>query len=290
MSIMNPLENVDSSTIIKNRQEFFRLLLIYGLVSIVVIVMAFPLLWVFRSSFTPSSQLFQRPPPLVPADLTLVHYRALLNETNYLQYLQNSLFVAITTSVVSTIAATMAAYSLTRFRYPLRGKMATSLLVLYLLPPIMLVVPLFITFKFLGLNNTLIGVALGHITYALPFTVWFLRAYFESIPITYEEAAMCEGASRFQAIRKVVLPIGLPGIVTAALFSFTVSWNDYLFAFTFISSNNKRTLTLALNQFAGTKGLNWGVLMATAVLIALPPLIAIVFVRKHLLEGFGIAS
>lgn len=272
------------------QRVFFKKLAIYGLASVSVIIMAFPLLWMFLSAVKPPNQLFATPPNVLSPELTLDHFETMWYELGYATYMWNSLWVAVLTTVVTTVTASMAAYSLTRFDFPWSDKMAKSVLVLYLLPPIMFVIPLFLIFRQLNLNNTLIAVALAHITYALPFSIWLLRAFFESLPTTYEEAAMVEGASRLRAIRSVVLPLSVPGIATIAIFAFTVSWNDYLFALTFISSDSIRTITLALGMYQGSDAQQWGPLVAISVFISIPPLIAILFIKDYLLEGFGIAN
>jgi len=267
-----------------------RMLSIYGLVSISVIIMVFPIFWMFLSSVKPPNELFATPPSLIPTEVTFEHFETMWIDMGYGAYMVNSLLVALVTTAVTTITASMAAYSLTRFDFPGADKMAKSVLVMYLLPPIMFVIPLFLIFSQLNLNDTLIAVALGHITYALPFSIWLLRAFFESLPSTYEEAAMVEGASRIRAIRSVVLPLSVPGIATIAIFAFTVSWNDYLFALTFISSDSLRTLPLALGTYQSSDASQWGVLVAISVLTAIPPLAAILFIKDYLLEGFGIAG
>jgi len=266
------------------------MLSIYGLVSISVIIMVFPIFWMFLSSVKPPNELFATPPSLIPTEVTFEHFETMWIDMGYGAYMVNSLLVALVTTAVTTITASMAAYSLTRFDFPGADKMAKSVLVMYLLPPIMFVIPLFLIFSQLNLNDTLIAVALGHITYALPFSIWLLRAFFESLPSTYEEAAMVEGASRIRAIRSVVLPLSVPGIATIAIFAFTVSWNDYLFALTFISSDSLRTLPLALGTYQSSDASQWGVLVAISVLTAIPPLAAILFIKDYLLEGFGIAG
>lgn len=263
---------------------------IYILIAIVLLAMVFPVAWLAITSIQPFQGIFAFPPELSVEEITFERYVELWTTTDIPLFLRNSIMVAISTMIVTTIVSVMGAYSLTRFRYPRRKQIANSILLTYMVPPIMLIVPLFVTFKFMNLTNTLIAVAIAHITYSLPFSLWFMRAFFESIPTTYEEAAMCEGASRLQAVWYTVLPLSIPGIATIAIFSFTVSWNDYLFAFIFLTENSKFTLPVAAAQAASAAGTPWTTIVTIAMIIAIPPLIAIALILNHLLEGFGVAG
>jgi ABC-type glycerol-3-phosphate transport system permease component len=259
---------------------------LYASVVLIVAIVAFPLFWMIASSFKPRTELYAFPPTFFPAIPTFANYIELLTKTSFSTYFKNSLIVAAGATILSMVIGSLGGYALSRFRYP--GFRAFSLLTLlaYMLPSIMLVIPLYVTIGNLGLVDTLESLIITNTTFTLPFALWLMRAYFATIPIELEEAAMIDGATRFQAILKVIIPLGLPGIVSTSIFAFTHSWNEYLYALVFIHSDSLRTLPPGMGTFIQMDSVyQWGVLMAGSVLITIPVLIFYMLVQRNLVSG-----
>ena len=190
-------------------------------------------------------------------------------------------------TVISIVISTLAAYSITRFRY--RGRMLVPYFSLlgYMVPSIILVFPLFMVMTRLGLTDSLWSLTLGYVSTTLPFCMWLLWAFFRGIPVELEEAALIDGASRLQVFREIVLPSALPGIIAAAIFSLIVSWNDYLFARVFMNSVDHSPLTVGVMLFFEGVHVDWGLMMASAVLMTVPMAVLFMLLQRHLVAGFG---
>ena len=261
---------------------------IYLYVSVILIVgiVAFPLFWMIASSFKPRTELYAFPPTFFPSIPTLENYFELLWKTSFTTYFKNSLIVAAGATVLSMVIGSLGGYTLSRFRYPGFRLFARVTLLSYMLPSIMLVIPLYITIGELGLVDTLESLIITNVTFTLPFALWLMRAYFSTIPIELEEAAMIDGATRFQALMRVVIPLALPGIVSTSIFAFTHAWNEYLYALVFIHSDSLRTLPPGMGTFIQMDSVyQWGVLMAGSVLITVPVLIFYMLVQRNLVAG-----
>jgi ABC-type glycerol-3-phosphate transport system permease component len=192
----------------------------------------------------------------------------------------------ISTAIVVILGAA-AAYSLTRYRYRGRNAIAKLLLLAYMFPPIILIVPLFIFAHSLALTNSRIGVSLSYISFSLPYAIWILRAFFQGLPIELEHAAWIDGASRSQGLIYIVIPSALPGIIATAIFTFIVAWNDFLFASVLISVDRLKTLPVGINDFFHMAVVDWGLIMAAGVMITIPAVVFFVAVQQYLVEGWG---
>lgn len=261
---------------------------IYLYVSVILIVglVAFPLFWMIASSFKPRNELYAFPPTFFPLVPTFDNYLELLFKTSFATYFKNSLIVAAGSTLLSMVVGSFGGYALSRFRYRGFRTFARLTLLTYMLPSIMLVIPLYVAISDLGLVDTLESLIITNTTFTLPFALWLLRAYFATIPVELEEAAMIDGATRFQALLKVVVPLALPGIVSTSIFAFTNSWNEYLYALVFIHSDTLRTLPPGMGTFIQMDSVyQWGVLMAGSVLITIPVLIFYMIVQRNLVVG-----
>lgn len=253
-----------------------------------VLLIGFPLLWMISTALKPNDETFAIPPTLIPAHPTLDQFRRLLTETPFLTYFGNSVIVALSTTALVIVIAVAGAYGLVRFRFPGRALVAHLVLFTYMLPAVVLLLPLYLMLSRLGLANSLAGLVLAYTTFALPFALWLLRSFLAGIPIDLEQAAMIDGASRLAAFIEVVLPQALPGIISTALFSFILSWNEYLYALVFINVDDRKTLPPGvLTMLNQNQNIEWALLMAASVLMAVPVLICFAFLQKHLTRGFG---
>jgi len=231
---------------------------------------AFPFFWMLSTSLKESSEVFASPPTLVPRHLTLGNFARLLTETNFATYFGNSLTVSFATVVLTLGVSAVGAYGLTRFRFPGRETIAALILLTYMFAPIMVIIPFYILVKQLGLVNTHLALVLSYTTFCLPFCLWLLRAFFQSVPLELEEAALVDGAHRGRAVWHVVLPLALPGIIAAGIFTFILAWNDFLFALVLISSDELKTLPVGVNDLFNATIVDWGMIMAAGVMITLP--------------------
>lgn len=254
----------------------------------VVLVITFPLLWMVSTALKPHAETFAVPPTLLPVHPTTEHFVRLLVETPFLTYAANSVAVGLMTTGLVITVAIAGAYGLVRFHFPGRDAIAHLVLFTYLLPAVVLLLPLYLTISALGLANSLFGLVVAYTTFCLPFALWLLRSFLASIPVDLEEAAMTDGAKRLQAFVDVVLPQALPGIISTALFSFILSWNEYLYALVFINVDDRKTLPPGvLTMLNQNQNVEWALLMAASVLMTLPVLIFFSFLQRHLTRGFG---
>ncbi len=269
-------------------RSFLRALLRNLFAWAVVLLIASPLAWMLLTSLKPQSELFAMPPVLLPDDVTFEHYRRLLTETPFLTYLKNSTLLAAGTTALVIVVATLGAHSLVRFSYPGRERLAKLVLFTYLLPSVVLVLPLYFVMVAAGLVNTLFSLVIAYTTFALPYALWLLRSFMAAIPDDLEAAALVDGASRMQAFVDVILPQALPGIISTALFTAILAWNEYLFALVLVNSDEVRPLTTGvMNMLITSFNIEWSLLMAASVMMSVPLLVVFVFLQKYLTRGFG---
>lgn len=262
--------------------------LFYMLVIAAATVMGFPLYWMVISSFKPPSELYRIPPGLVPETWTLSNYADLFVQTNFPLYFWNSLVVAVGATALSLVVGSLGAYALSRFRFWGLGAFSLATLACYMLPEVLIVIPLYVYVVHLGLANSLLSLIIANTAFTLPLTLWFMRSYFAAIPASLEESAMIDGCTRFQAMRRVTLPLVLPGIVSVGVFSFNHAWNEYLFALVFTSSESTKVLSLGLATWIAQDNIySWGMLLAAAVLVTIPVVIFYLLVQRRLISGLS---
>lgn len=260
---------------------------LYATVMTVCLVVSFPVLWALLSSVKVKEEMFAFPVKVLPSSVTVQHYQLLWSTTQFFQFFVNSCVVALGTSVVSVAGAALAAYSLTRFSFPGQGHVARGILVCYMLPPILLSVPLFILFRSLGIINTRLGLMGAHVAAVLPFLIWLLWGFFRAIPREIEEAAKIDGAGRLRVLLAVFVPVALPGIVAAMVFAFIVSWAEYLFASVMVTREEVMTLPVFIALISGRDILRWDLILAATGVITIPVIAAVILFQRLLLEGFA---
>lgn len=260
----------------------------YVLMVVLVLLMSLPLFWMFISSMKPDSESMSYPPTILPETWTFEAYRNLFTVSAFGTYLRNSIIVASISTVAVIAIALCAAYALSRFNFRLLRGLGEISLFAYMIPPILLLVPIARIVSNLGLANNLAALTLIYTASQLPFGLWILRSYVNGIAIDLEQAAMVDGATRFMAFRHVVIPQTWPGIISTAVFTFNASWSEYLFASTLMTSPSRVTLspglTLLLNQ---TGVYSWAMLMAGSVVMVLPVILLFIVAQKRLVSGMG---
>jgi multiple sugar transport system permease protein len=260
-----------------------------GFASIIVFLWAtFPFWWMLLTSLKPSTEALKYPPTFLPKNPTLSNYGYLFKETNYLVYFKNTILTSLPATLMSLFLGSLAAYGLSRFKFMGSRYIPTFSLICYMLPRILLVLSLYGVFKMFNLIDTHISISILHMTFCLPYSLWLLRSYFNSIPIDLEEAAQIDGSTRLQCLTKIVLPLALPGMISTFIFVFIISWSDYLYSLIMISTDLKKTLTLGIvtSLTSHTAVSSWGALMAAGVVMTLPIMILFVFIQKWVVSGF----
>lgn len=262
-----------------------------SIASIVSLVVAFPLIWMVLGSFKSRGEIYRVPPSLFPRKLTLEGYRLLAYYTDFPVWFRNSLIVAMTAALLAVVIGGITVYTVTRFRFVGGRAFTYSILFTYMLPPILLVIPFFALWVKLHMADKLSSLVLSYVSFTLPFTLWMLRSYFESIPVDMEESAMVDGATRLQAFRLITIPLALPGIIATFIFTFILAWNEYLFALVLLSSESNKTVSLGIASLIGTKALfSWGMLNAAGVLGTVPVLVFFILVQRWLVAGFTVGA
>jgi len=239
------------------------------------------------TSLKPSAEIFATPPRLVPAHPTLVNFARLFSDTSFLTFFRNSALVSLATVALTLGVSAPGAYGLTRFSFAGREKVAGLILTTYMFAPVMIIIPFYILVKQLGIVNTRLALVLSYTTFCLPFCLWLLRAFFESIPLELEEAALVDGAGRGRAVWHVVLPLALPGLIAAAIFTFILAYNDFLFALVLITSEELKTLPVGVNDLFNATIVDWGMIMAAGVMITVPAVLFFAAVQRYLVQGWG---
>jgi multiple sugar transport system permease protein len=251
-----------------------------------VVFLGFPLLWLFSTAFKSPFELTKIEPTLLPTNWTLDNFATALRQNQLPQALLNSLIVAVATAVITTLIALPAAYALARFRSKVRTVTIGWILVSQVFPFILIVIPVFIVLRNLGLIDSLAGLVLVYVVWSLPFTLWMLQGYVAAIPADLEEAAATDGASQVAILRQVIFPLLLPGLVATSMFAFISAWNEFFFALVIIQTPSLQTAPLLLARYVGAEGsVNLGPLAATALLTTLPSLIVFAIVQRKLISG-----
>jgi multiple sugar transport system permease protein len=264
-----------------------RLLLFHLPLWFFLIVTLFPFFWMFITSIKPNAELYNvRMNPLYVLKPTLEHFRYLMRETIFLTWAYNTLYVSILSTAISLVTGIMAGYALSRLRFRGAGGMAVGIFVTYLVPPTLLFIPLADVVRAFGLLDSPWSLILTYPTFLIPFSTWLLMGYFKTIPRELEECAMIDGATRLQAMVKIVLPLALPGILSAGIFAFTLSWNEFIYALVFLSSTNIKTIPVGVvSELIRGDVFFWGPLMAGALLGSVPVAIIYSFFVEYYVAG-----
>lgn len=252
--------------------------------SIIMIVLLFPFYWMGLTAIKPNDELINLDEnnPLWTWNPTLKHFKVLLFETDYPRWLWNTMSVAIGATILSLIASVFAAYAIVRLRYRGSNWVGAGIFLAYLVPPSILFIPLSTIIQQYGLFDTPFALILTYPTILIPFSTWLLMGYFKTIPFELEECALIDGATRWQILTQIVLPLAIPGLISAFIFCFTLCWNEYIYALTFISNADNKTVPVAIvTSFTDGDVYRWGSIMAGALVGSLPLVILYAFFVEH---------
>jgi multiple sugar transport system permease protein len=257
---------------------------VVSMVVLTLIVLG-PLYWVTISAFKGREEIIRSVPTWFPQTFTVDNFAQLFSSTQYPVFLTNSIIVGVSTTVVSLIVSLGAAYGLYRLRVPGSGKIAGVVLLSYMIPGTLLIVPLYRTLSGLGLINSYAGLVLVNVAFTAPFCTWLLRGFIFSIPGEIDEAAAIDGAGPVRTMLQIVLPLLMPGIATVGVYSFVYSWTEFVFASQFIVDDALKTLPIGLNAIVGQYTVNWGLVMAGTLFTLLPTVVLFLFVGKYFVGG-----
>lgn len=251
-----------------------------------VIFLGFPLLFLILTAFKTSKELISPNPTFLPSSLNFDNFVQAIDKANLVHAAGNSLIVAVSTTVIVTLISLPAAYALARFRTKLRGIATGWILLSQVFPFILIIIPLFLVLKQIGLVDSLLGLILVYTVWSLPFALWMLQGYIAGIPVELEEAGAMDGASRVRILRTIVLPLLAPGLVATSLFTFISGWNEFFFALVLIQDPALQTLPLTLARFVGAEGqVQLGQLAAASLIATLPSLIFFAIIQRRLTSG-----
>jgi multiple sugar transport system permease protein len=252
-----------------------------------------PLFWMVSTSLKPTEQIFQKPPVLFPTSIQVDSYRSILGlptnrpeiYINALLYLKNSLIIATATTLLTLVLAVPAAYAVSRFRFRGRSGFLLFLLVAQMLPSVLLVIPLFVMFKYLNIISQYASVIIADTALALPFAIIILRTSFLQIPNEIEEAAWIDGGSRLQVLWQIILPLIRAGLVAVGVFSFLIAWGEFVFALSFLQNQQLQPISIGVFQFVGMYKTQWDSMMAFSTLVAIPAVVAFLFLQRQFISG-----
>jgi multiple sugar transport system permease protein len=264
-----------------------RVVIVYIPLLVFLFVLLFPFYWMGITAFKPNAELLSRSGnPFWVIVPTLAHFKHLLFKTAYPDWMWNTILISTVSTFFSLAASVLAAYAIERLRYSGSRQVGLCIFLAYLVPPSILFIPLaYIVFQ-LGLFDTRWALMLTYPTFLIPFCTWLLMGYFRSIPYELEECALIDGASRLQILTKIVLPLAVPGLISAGIFAFTLSWNEFIYALTFISSSENKTVPVGvITELVEGDVYHWGALMAGALLGSLPVAVVYSFFVEYYVAG-----
>lgn len=269
----------------KKKIKYFNLI-IHGLILLYIAFLLFPLLWVVASSLKSTQEIYSGSPTILPQNISFDHYISVVNGQQVFNSMWNSVIVGVVSTIFVILLAVPSAYAMVRYKSIVNNGILGWILVSQIFPVILVMIPLYVLLRYIGLTDSLVGLTLIYVVWSLPFVLWMMHGYVKSIPIELEEAAVIDGANRSQVIFKVLMPLLLPAIGASALFAFISAWNEFFFAFVLMKSPALATLQVELARYTGMEGqARTGPLAAASVIATIPSIILFIFMRKWLTTG-----
>ena len=273
-----------------NSKRFLRLFLTYLALTVFAAIAVYPILQVVTISLRPADRLLSTSLEIVPDDASFKNYVDLFADRPFLLWMGNSIFVSLVVTLTGVVLAAMTGYAFSRFTFIGKKIGLLSLLTTQMFPATMLLLPLYIMLIKLGLINTYLGVITIYTATALPFTIWTMKGYYDTIPYSLEEAARIDGCNQFQAFYKIILPLAAPALVITALFSFMTAWAEYLVAAQILQDSSLWTLPLGLKSFESNMSTEWGLYGASSIIVTIPVVILFLALSKYLVSGLTLGS
>jgi len=269
-----------------NVKKYLSKATIHFLIIVYIVFLLFPLVWVVSSSLKSTPEIYSGSPTILPQQITFDHYISVIEGQQVFLTMWNSVIVGIVSTILVLLIAVPSAYAMVRYKSIINSGILGWILVSQIFPVILVMIPLYVLLRYMGLTDSLVGLTLIYVVWSLPFVLWMMHGYVKSIPIELEEAAVIDGANRTQVIFKVLMPLLLPAIGASALFAFISAWNEFFFAFVLMKSPALATLQVELARYTGMEGqARTGPLAAASVIATIPSIILFVFMRKWLTTG-----
>lgn len=265
-------------------------IILFTILAVITVMTLYPILTVVTVSLRPADKLLSTSLEIIPEDATFRNYVTLFTDRPFARWLLNSTLVAAAVTIFATALASTAGYAFSRFRFPGYKVGMSLLLITQMFPATMLLLPLFLMLAKLGLINSYIGLMVVYSATALPFTVWQMKGYYDTIPPELEEAAMLDGANRFKTFYLVILPLAAPALVITALFSFLTAWSEYVVAAQVLLTEDMYTLPIGLKQFQSSMTTEWGLYAAGSIVVSIPVIILFMKLSKWLVSGLTLGS
>lgn len=274
----------------KKNNQFVTRIASYGVLLTMTFLIIVPILWMISTSLKSEDAIWDTPIEIVPSEPTLHNFKNLWSTHPFLQYLENSLIVVCTSTLISVAISTFAGYGISRFKFRGRGVYMSFLLATQLFPSIMLLIPYYKIFMTLGLIDNISALIITYVSFTIPFCTWMMRGYFAGISKDLDQAASIDGAGRIRVFTSVILPIAWPGVAATAIYAFIAGWNEYLFAMAFINTDTRKTVSLGIGQLIGEYRILWGELMAGALYALVPMIIIFIFFNRYMVSGLSAGS
>ena len=272
------------------RRGWFGTTVSYLYLTVLAVFAAFPLVWILLSSIKGKGEITGDPTAFLPKSITFENYRIVLQQLNFTNNIANSIVIAGLTTVIAIVISALGAYGVVRF-FPKFGKKLTRVLITtYMFPPILLAVPYSIIMGKIGMMNNRLGLVIVYLSFSVPYAIWLLVGFFQTVPLDVEEAARVDGANKLVVFGKVVLPIVAPGIVAVAIYTFINAWNEFLYSLILMNSSSKMTVAVALKSLEGQEVLDWGVMMAASALVVIPSVVFFMLIQKKIAGGLAAGS
>lgn len=267
------------------RRKIIRHSAAYLALGVLIIIALFPYFWMITCAIRDQNEIFISPPKLWSSNVSLDSFERILTETKLPRYMLNSLITSLMATAMCIFYAIPAGYALARFQFKGKNTVTTGILLVKLLPQTATLIPLYIMLVNVRLINNSFGLAFTHLFIMVPYTIWMSRGFIKTIPFTVEEAALIDGCNKIQAIVKVVLPMISSGLFAVGLYAFMLSWEEFLFAYTFTGSEASKTITVGLSTLIGEDTSDWGGIMAASIMMGLPVLIFFFSVQDTFIKG-----
>jgi multiple sugar transport system permease protein len=274
---------------IMNRKSSITKIIVFVVITLALLWTLIPLAWIVLSSFKYEADQFSIPPVWFPDKLTLENYATFFGNSEFVSSLLNSFITTFFSTVIALGLGIPAAYALARFDWKHANTIAFVILLARMTPPIVMVLPFFMIARYLNISNTYIPIVIALSFFSVPFAVWMMRGFFEEIPRSIEEAAMIDGCTRFQSLRRIILPLVLPGVSATSILCALIAWNEFLFALV-LTGQNTRTLPVLVNMFVSERNIEWGVMSAAAIITVIPMVIFGLLVQNNLVKGLTMGS
>ena len=274
----------------RDHTKLYQYILIYIIIIFFVVISIYPVLRVLTISLRQGDNLLNESLEIIPKDSTFENYTKLFTEKPFLIWARNSMLITLVVTIIGVVLASTAGYAFSRYKFPGRKMGLLSLLVTQMFPPTMLLLPLFIMISKLNLVNSFLGLVIMYSASALPFCIWLMKGYYDTIPFSLEESAMIDGATKMFTFWKIILPLAAPALVITALFTFMTAWNEYIVAAQVLWYEDMFTLPLGLKSFQGNMTTEWGMYAASALLITVPVVILFISLSKWLVSGLTLVS